>query len=522
MRIFNLLFLFISSTALAGSYDLSYVGCSAKSGETSLELKGEVVLDQEFLKSASELSDEEINDAIHLQLRYLIAQLRVPSSTQTPRIIGSESKIQINNIEKEATTYGLDRTVDDLKHPDYKTDDKYQLKAIARGYAKSSDHAWRIKYRAQIFAAICEASSTRSVFSNLPYDPYLFYWAVRPEDRRTIQWRKSIWKVNPCADSEVADLPHPLYFWYFADPEQTGRDKEDRWFDCRKLLSVNRDYFHASVSIGDTAPPQPANALRFDRIPSSRPLTAIVIFGVIDPNQKVFPVDRLVKRLPTKPGSFEMGSFLESTGWKSVMTNSKDRDRGSIYFSRFLTTLASSLTESKWSELPNKEPGSALILLTGKLPRSHADVRLRILFGPTDVFGKSDPVHWKEVLRGITEDDWIIYNGHSGLGHNLSLADLANGTGKSLTEISKAAKRTAYQLVAYLSCFTYSYFGDELLDSGPRDLVLTGSEFTSERGPLGLLDIYDRYRETNGRKLPSVEQDGLIRSADFIIIKQTR
>jgi hypothetical protein len=56
-----------------------------------------------------------------------------------------------------------------------------------------------------------------------------------------------------------------------------------------------------------------------------------------------------------------------------------------------------------------------------------------------------------------------------------------------------------FQLVAYLSCYSYMYFGADLIPAEAaraeprREFVLTGTEFTQgDRGALAILDFVDQ------------------------------
>ena len=122
----------------------------------------------------------------------------------------------------------------------------------------------------------------------------------------------------------------------------------------------------------------------------------------------------------------------------------------------------------------------------GTLNGSGKPFSLRAFFGSTDLYGPKPPSHWSEALRSMVNDDIFIYAGHSGLGENLRVATLAE------QEVQSATRQLDYQLLAYLSCYSYTYFDQDQLPTSPlgggrarADLLLTAGE-TYEFGQAAL------------------------------------
>jgi len=116
----------------------------------------------------------------------------------------------------------------------------------------------------------------------------------------------------------------------------------------------------------------------------------------------------------------------------------------------------------------------------------------------------------------------VIYVGHSGVGENMRLQRMIDGsgsgdgapTGQVFAELAAAP----YQLVAFLSCYSYMYFGLDLIATEAnkghprREFLFTGTPFSAgDRGTLAVLTSSTRcWRDRSGNRKRGVERAGRV------------
>ena len=135
----------------------------------------------------------------------------------------------------------------------------------------------------------------------------------------------------------------------------------------------------------------------------------------------------------------------------------------------------------------------------------------------TDIFGPVPPRHWEIARRALAEDNVIIYAGHSGIGENLRLKRLEDNLNLSHETIGAQLAKSPFQLIAFLSCYSYMYFGQDLLAAGTaagREFVYSATGYTKgDRGTLAILDLIDQVLA--GEKVAQRYLD----ADDFLLLK---
>ena len=167
------------------------------------------------------------------------------------------------------------------------------------------------------------------------------------------------------------------------------------------------------------------------------------------------------------------------------------------------------------------EQGYLRAEITGTLQRSGKRVRLRAYVGLTDIFGPTPPSHWRILRRALAEDQVVVYAGHSGIGENFRLAQIEKNLGELHEAFQAAFSQAPYQLIAFLSCYSYMYFGQDLVAAAGqtragRQFVYTGTEFTKgDDGGLAILDFVDQV--IAGERAPRFR---FVNAADFLMVKR--
>ena len=165
--------------------------------------------------------------------------------------------------------------------------------------------------------------------------------------------------------------------------------------------------------------------------------------------------------------------------------------------------------------------------MTGRLRQSGRPLRVRLWLGLTDVFGPTPPAHWRILRRALVEDQLVVYWGHSGIGENFRLAQIERHLGVSHEQMSADLRAAPLRLVAFLSCYSYMYFGQDLLAAGAERedggyFVFTGMESARhEAGPLAVLELVDRILRPDN---PEGRVDAMPRLGDdeFWLVKEVR
>ena len=330
--------------------------------------------------------------------------------------------------------------------------------------------------------------------------------------------------TNPCSDDDFADLPHPIYFWYDWQPDRHDHDADGNAFDCREWLRPGSDYFGRTLSLTQIAPPkEPTSSfadLREHLGGLRREYAATLILGVLDHAWPRFDYRALRREI----GLSGNGARLRSRA-RDARARATPRERAEAKLLDLLADVHGTIDVHRYDS--SVEEGALRVTLTGRLRASAHPVRLTIHLGLTDIFGPTPPAHWSTLRRALVSDDLILYAGHSGIGENVRLAQVEEGLHLprgTVTEEYRHAPR--HQIVGFLSCYSYMYFGQDMLaslaQSGDfsRDFVFTGNAYTTgDRGALLVLDFVDRLFPSSHLSNPTL---GAIAPGDFLLWKTAR
>ncbi len=485
IAVFNL---FATLAAIANSPIT--VSCNGTAYQTEIKLSGHFYLSK-GLMSVDQRS-EQIDEAIKLQLRYASGYFYNTEDPKSPKMIIREVDLKIHSKSLKEAPYPIAIEVDSLHHPKYETDNPYQVEAQKVGKVAKGSPAYEVSFVVSAPAIACFGSAQFKAELNLPLpvDPFLGYWLVRPQDRREIKWRESQWRINPCGAREIADLPHPYYYWYFWDPYRKGQDMNEVSFNCDELINPKTQLVNSTLKL------ERAEKLANPRA-QAQPLAwfevkrAMVMFGILDAKFPRLEPNLLFRILP----KWWLDQKLESFS----IENAKTFDRGTLAFVLFVKKLKSFI-EIDSIHTPFFTTSKAFDLeIEGRSKHTGKKIELRVFYGETDYLTHPVTEYLRVLYEELSKSDLVIYNGHSGLGSNISLNTMQDALELSGQTISKAITTKANQVFGFFSCYTYAYFGKEILDERakthmPTQAFFTGAELGDERASLDLLKSFDEKR----------------------------
>jgi hypothetical protein len=500
-----LAFVFWRAEAVAANL---HFGCEEYGAEVDFEFQGQLLLHKDLIDASN---TAEVKSAIVQQLHYARGYFINSRSSVPYSITLSAENPEVKILTIKVAPYGQNAIIDAVIHPSVKIENEYIKKALMKKVFRSKDPARLVTYKVKTSAYYCGPQASMSkVKALLPLDPYLAYWTVSAKSRRPIRWNQALERINPCANAELADIPHPEYYWYFWDPNKMGYDANRKSYNCANLLKKEHRFTEFTAKLTAKSSLVPANLVLAKTIEVS------AVFGIIDEHRNILPWTEIIKTLTAeKDISWEAIDLQVKKATESVRI--EDRDRGSNYFIGFLKQLPKTMVIEKIEKGADPQE----IVVRGTLKESKTPTRLSVWFGPTDVLGQEPPAHWEFLKRALSTSQYVIYNGHSGLGNNLKISNLLEATGAKASELFKNSP--PYQLIAYFSCYSYGYFGEDVVEQRRKyrpgsstEIILTGTEFTSERGPLGLLSFVDRRSLSNNVK---IDNSGWLHPRDQIILQ---
>jgi hypothetical protein len=495
---------------------MQLAGCPRQAGEYLGTLQDRIVLDRLFLDDNLPV-DDQLREAIGQQLKYLWGYYRnEPAAHASAQLVLSAEAPRIEIVKKSQGTYGRDLDIAwKGTGPHLKIDQPYQSKAVARGFTRAADPALIIDYRVRFKVAICgrPRADESTLPTLMPRDPWLMHWHVPQSAHRRLCYFNDCSVTSPCNDDDYADLPHPFYHWYDWYPDRHGPDADGRGFDCRRVLKPDVDYFAREVRLSRLAGNQ-ATA-DFTRLRASlgpgEPLRATVLIGVLDHDWKDLAFPSVVK-------AFDGAASVPARA-AELLSSSEARERGTAKFLRLLAMLPQIMRVARAAL--SVEGGYLKAEVQGTLARSGRAARVNVHVGLTDVFGPTPPGHWSILRRALAEDQVIVYGGHSGIGENFRLAQIEKNLGEPHDRFQADFARAPYQLIAFLSCYSYMYFGQDLVaaageTAAGREFVYTGTEFTrGDEGALAILDFVDQVAA--GAATPEFHY---VDPEDFLMVKR--
>ncbi len=517
-----------AQAAPAARETLLYAHCPKDAGEYVGTLKGRVRLERAFLDPAIYEADS-IRAAVDHQIKYMWGYYHnEPELRRSYRMVLSSEPFDLEVKSRREVPYGRDLSLAWNPGPDpqLKIEDAYTARAVARGFTHKNDPALEIEYVARIKLAVCgrTADPQATLSGPLPADPWLAYWYLDKANHRPLTYFDSRAITNPCADDDFSDLPHPIYYWYDWLPSRHGPDADGHAFDCRAWLKAGVDFDEFSVVLERTGHAQGnfvglRKALLADG--EKAPIRATVLFGQIDHAVANLELGKWRDRIGdgATPELFAAHAHAAHQAW----SRDNVREHGTGMFLKTLDAIDPIMKVEKFSSMV--EDGYLVVVATGELRRSKQPIRLRAIFGITDVLGPKPPAHWRYLQKALTEDQIVVYWGHSGVGENFRLEQIEKHLAIPHERFARELTKSPVRLLAFISCYSYMYFGRDLLRAAAERLaggvfVFTGTGPTSNNdGPLPVLDLIDRVlapKNSNGH----IDRLSHLSDDEFWIIKE--
>lgn len=505
--------------------------CPRQADEYVGEVEGKVLLHRELV-GRGELEEPEIRASVEQQLRYLWGyQHNEPGLRRAWQLVFSSEPMQIELLGRSEVPYGRSLAVGwthGAQDPQLRIEDPYTRRAVERGRIEARDPALLVSYRARVKVALCGRARVpdKVLSAPVPRDPWLAYWYVPRARHRPLAYFGDRAVTNPCADDDFASLPHPFYYWYDWFPERHGPDAEGRPFDCRPLLRKGRDFDW----IGLRLEPREARSVRGDlstlrtrllHDANRGPLRATFVFGVLDHRVLEPSYASWVERLGEGRGASELARRV--AGARHELARSAERERGLRMLLETLGEIGATIDVERHQS--RVDDGYLVVEILGRLSHGGHAIRLRLVLGLTDVLGPRPPGHWRFLRDALLEDHVVVYWGHSGVGENFRLAQIEQHLRLDHDRFARELEEAPVRLVAYISCYSYMYFGRDLLRAAAERLsgvvfLFTGMGGTArDDGPSAVLALLDRVLASDnpsGRidRLEGVGQD------EFWIVKE--
>jgi len=448
------------------------------------------------------------------QVKYVWGYLRNNAEAQktTQAVVSAEDPV-VRILDVKEGKYGRNLHLFwEEQKPHLVIEDVYTQRAVKRGSTKTSDAALLVNYEVTFRMALCgPARAVESTLNvQLPADPWLMYWHVGKEFHRPMRYFQKKAITNPCSDDDFADLPHPIYYWYDFLPDRHGPDDAGKEFDCRKILKPNRDYFSHALKLKRVAEPSFDFAdFRREMESNPGPLNVTILYGVLDHDVTQPDVEGLRAELA------EGAPLAERV--RDARATENPRERAVRQLLQLLTDLPSVVTVT--SHTTALQDGYLRLTLQGTFKRSGRLVRMHLFHGLTNVFGPVPPNHWAIARQAITTEHVVIYVGHSGIGENLKLSQIEKHLQVPHQQLADELAKAPYQVMAFLSCYSYMYFGQDLMNAGGkgREFVFTGTGYgKGEQGSLAVLDLLDQTLLKNSDEKAVVHH---VEAEDFILFK---
>lgn len=292
----------------------------------------------------------------------------------------------------------------------------------------------KIRYQAEGDALICAEAlepAERQFDLTLPLNPETAFWAVENDSWRDLRFKEKTQRLNPCTSDELADLPHPQYYWYFWNPVRVHDGVH-----CATALKPRTITAHARISPLLNVPVRPEASIAATR--------GSLIFGWLDTQFNAGTELREV--------ADQARRILNGESHLGLQPN-LFRDPSSTMLLETLSAIRRrSVNDPEFDfSLKNRKDFLELEISFAR------DRRLRIFWGPTDVLGNIPARHESFMSRALAEDDIVVYAGHASLGQSLLPRSTVDGRAPP-----PARDR---QLLAFLSCYSVNYLNFDDLRS---------------------------------------------------------
>lgn len=401
--------------------------CDGVVTDVDAVVRGELRLHRGLLPAGA-AGEAAVDEAVGLQLRYAFAALHDEEGRVVWTPDGGPRGLEI--LAREEVAYGRDVAIDWPEDPELRPESAYVRAALERGRVAAGDPGIVIRWQARVRAAHCGADGqVEDLRLTAPWDPYLMYWTVAAAERVEHVYRAKRARSFPCADPEIADYAHPEYLWYYWRPRGEGCVERLAGDVGEVVLEVSR----RRAPDGDLKGWRDVLAADVE----GRALRVLVVFGYLN-HQEARPDPEAVL------AAIDGGEF--------------DFEWGSEEYVRFVRGTAGLMAgRTLATEVAATGP---VATIGGELRRSGRRVEVVAHLTETDLLAPAAyaPRHTPLLLQGLREADAIVYAGHSGLGLNFSRGQLEQGG----VDVAGLLAGSPTRLIAFIGCYTYAYFGDDL------------------------------------------------------------
>jgi hypothetical protein len=510
---FRLLFLTLSILFSITSFaQISYkTTCPTEAYLVKLKIKSDVTYVKQHVKD----SETFVREAIAQQVLYFKSDLKYQIKKSVIDLVFADESLEPVVLESKSEKLSTAYQLETVNHKDVTFSNKYLIKLLEQKNIPTGEELVRVRYEQPVHVYVCrDKKSVEKVLAKIklqaPADPWLAHWSTAKGNFQDVKWNQSEFKIPPFFDSEYADIPHPELAWYFWNPQHKGKTKSGRAYSAAQYTKQNKQLATAFLQTEEHIKLKSGNKFKNSFFKSDKKeILATVIFGVTEPKSKQLEIKKI----------FENKQVGNADAWKAVNENflkwnsTKEIDPGSLFATGFLTNMHEFLNEESLSY--TYKESESLIEFKGFLKQSGKAVRINFYFGPTDVLAGHAPQHWSAAYHGLVNDDLVFYIGHSGLGENFKWANILQNV-QARTPAAELKKHN--RIVGIFSCYSANYFEQDLSSflTGESALILTGSSYTSARGPVGILKWVD---ESFSKSHDSTELSHLMPS-DFLIFKK--
>ena len=508
--LFGLFILIIEGFSFSAHADYKIsTSCPEKSEKSQLKISSEVHL----IKGREAFTEEFITNTIKQQILYYKSDLKYKTKKEVTDLVFLDQEPQIKIIETKDSLITRRYDIFTVKHRDVQITLPYLKNLIQKKNINKNSLVMSIQYEAEIGLFTCAKESVRNIVKNqtlkAPADPWLAHWLLDKKYLQHVKWNESEFKIPPYFDAEYADLPHPELAWYFWNPQLEGLTKNKKTYKADVLLKDVKEISTTGLAVVESQVLPQQDKLANSMFSSDKPeLKATVIFGVTDAKMKQLDLKAIFKKHSS--GRIKQWDQVEAELYS--WNQKAGIDPGSLFATGFLTNLTH--FANRKSLVYEYNAATHLLTVNALLNKSRKPIRINFYFGPTDVLAGLPPAHWQAAYNGITDDDIIFYIGHSGLGENFKWQNIVENAKPRVPASEVAAKS---RIIGIFSCYSASYFENDMSQflNSQSLLILTGSSYTSARGPVGILDWVDK---TLTSKTP--DSVSLVLPNDFLIYKK--
>jgi len=471
------------------------IGCAGKAVERQVIIRSRIILNERFrptwAKAGTAGEGKWFEEAIELQLKYFQgflqndAGLRKSSSTHSAV---SAYRVPPTVLKVSAANYPLALTIDRFRESSKLHE--YIKSAMTLGQTTLADSAVEIRYQATRMITTCHLTSSPDEVAlpftrlPLPVDPFLALWFVPPANRtvRTFSGKTSM--TSPCATAEMAEFGNASEYWYLWSPSSKGCKEFEGAYLEPALIEAQKKTEELQKLAGPWAGLKRKSSLR-----------VTVLFGNLTTERfKQLDPKLLVKQLPglagdsAPPGSIWLPPYIRPAMGDVYEPGAREM----LIFLNYLKNIIKISRVEPPLRVDTKGPLEFTI--SGLLTGSRQAVRIQVFYGFTTSYSPGGFQHWKRLLKAIEEDDFVFYTGHASLGVNASMDVMKQELGLTAAQLRSKVSKRSYLFVGLMSCYSYSFFGEDLMNLRAgltTDVLLSGTREAGAKYILSSLRMLD-------------------------------